>query len=569
VHGDRLFRSDFYTQVFIKIDDKSVMRRVLLFLLILQTISIYAYEINLERMATLKNCKANESEKYFYCKDTEGNEYLIKETGWSYSAIKKAKNGKVTKLKVNEIYGDDGTDIFVAAISRASLFEQQHKAPYVGEFVEYAQELSYLYSEFFKYAEPGEIDPKDKEISSLALSIKKGIEKKKSHFDHLLSSDKLKVELDNGENLNCTRNEIKSECPLLTCGKDTFGNDVLLLKDKASNSSSFEVFSMKNGKIAKEHSGVKALYAYTGEKLLFKSSEQKSNNPFKKKMLVPSRYKNNPDLFAKLTDYSYNDYLLNEISTCGPEMFKNFLKVIKQAEQDRINSEMVQFIDFANSSLESFYVNQDSLPDYACVHEGVYYSPDGYKKSKEIRVVSKKTISAKKAQEIFDKAKARKDIAWSYTFDGCYARAHLMARMFEEEGIHVDKAWLRGSLQIPGESPQKKWGYHVAPLVYVEDGKGGVEEMIIDPSISDKPLSAKDWAAKMEVDFSKSDQVVYPTPTNTAFFNKTSFAVTNSDPYWPDLDMALTEDEKILKAKNTMEQYTSGIDPWGEEYEEW
>lgn len=550
-------------------DDESLMRRVLLILLIIQSISIHAYKINLAGTPPLKDCKGNESEKYFYCKDSEGSEYLIKEMGWSYSAAKKSKDGKIEKLEVNEIYTDDGTDIFVAAISRASLFEQAYNPPYIGDFADYAEELNYLYSDFFAYAEPDEIDPSDKEISKLALSIKDDIEKKKAHYDRLISSNKLKIELDNGENLNCSRNKKYSECPLLTCGKDSYGNDVILLKDKDSRSSNFEAFSFKDGKLAKDHSGVKGLFAYTGEVLLTKSNVEESKNPFKKEMLVPSRYKDNPDLFKKLTDYSYVNYLFGEVSSCGKQMTPYFLKVVEQANEDRVNSEMVQLIDFANGSLESNYVNEDTLPEYACVHKGVYYSPDGYKKSKEIRGVSKRSISAKKAQEIFDKARARKDIAWNYTFDGCYARAHLMARMFEEEGIHVDKAWLRGSLQVPGESAQTKWQYHVAPLVYVDDGKGGVVEMIIDPSISETPLSAKDWAAKMDVDFSKSDQVVYPTPTNTAFFNKTSFAVTSSEPYWPVLDMELTEDQKVSMAKDTMEQYSGGLDPWGEEYQEW
>jgi len=550
-------------------DDESLMRRVILFLLLMQSISIYAYKINLAGHPSLTNCKGNEAEKYFYCKDDEGSEYLIKEMGWSFAAAKKTKDGKVKRLEVNEIYTDDGTDLFVAEISRATLFDEDNKPPYVGGFADYADELEYLYSDFFRYAQPGEIDPEDKEISKLASTIKMNIEKQEKHYGDLLKSNNLKVELGNGENLNCSRNNKYPACPLLSCGKDSYGNDIIILKDKATHTSYFGAFAFKDGKLAKDHSGIESLLAYTGEVLLTKSREEKSSNPFKKEMLVPSRYKDDPDLFKNLTDHSYVNYLLNEVSTCGKQMVPYFKKVVEQANEDRINSEMVQLIDFANGSLESYYVNEDSLPEFACVHKGVYYSPEGYKKSKDIRGSSKKSISAKKAQEIFDKARARKDIAWNYTFDGCYARAHLMARMFEEEGIHVDKAWLRGSLQVPGESPQMKWGYHVAPLVYVDDGKGGVEEMIIDPSISDKPLSAKEWALKMEVDFSKSDKVVYPTPTNTAFFNKTSFAVTSSEPYWPLLDMELTEDQKISMAKDTMEQYSGGLDHWGEEHEQW
>lgn len=538
-------------------------------LLILQSISIYAYKINLENTPSLTDCKSDKSEKLFYCKDKSGNEYLIKDTGWEYTAVKKSIDGRIEKKTVNEIYSDDGEGLFIAPISRETFFEDEAVAPFVGDFADYADELSYIYKDLFFSFKKTDLSPNDKELSKLVFDIKSSIEKKKNHYDKVFASDKLGVKLVNGDSLNCSRNKDLPNCPLLTCGKDSNGNDVVLLKDKDSDSSYIETFSFKNGEIAKEHSGIKGLYASNGEKLLSKSATIESENPFKKKMLVPAKYKNSPELLEKLTDHSYGKFLLGSVSSCGEKMVPYFNNLIRDAFNDMANAEMVQLIDFANGSLESYYVNNETLPDYACVHEGVYYSPEGFKKSSDIKRMSKRTITAKKAQELFDSASEREDIAWDYTFDGCYARAHLMARMFEEEGIHVDKAWLRGSLQIPGESPQMKWGYHVAPLVYVENEQGGVDEMIIDPSVSDRPLSASEWAKIMEVDFSKSDQVVYPTPTNTSFFNKTSFAVTSSEPYWPMLDMALTEENKMSMAENTMIQYTSGLDPWGEEYEQW
>ena len=531
--------------------------------------SIYAFQINLEYTPSLNDCKSNDSSSVFYCSDSSGNEYLVKGSRYSFSAIKRSKDGKLENVKVNEIYDDDGDGIYIAPFNRGDVYNQEYVAPYSGNYADYADKQTAIYNTLFSKYSPLEIDPKDKEISKFVGEIKNSIEKKKKHYDDVFANNKLSVKLSSDENLDCSRKGQGKDCPMLSCGKDSSGNDVFLLKDKGSNNSYFEVFAFNNGSLGKNHSSVESLYAYNGEQLLSKVDLNNPKSSFKNNMLVPAKYKNNPELFPKLLDYSYSRFLKDSISSCNPKIKNTIDKIIKEASNDRINAEMIQLIDFANGNLESNYVNQASLPDYACIHEGVYYNPSAYKKSLEIQNMSKKTISMEQAQELLEDAKAREDIPWSYTFDGCYARAHLMARMFEESGVHVDKAWIRGSLQIPGESPQMKWGYHVAPLVYVEKENGEVQEMIIDPAISDTPLTPKEWASTMEVDFSKADQVAYPTPTNTAFFNKTSFAKTSSDPYWPILDLSLTEENKLKLAEDTMKQYSSGLNPWGEEYEQW
>ncbi|WP_127716280.1 protein-glutamine glutaminase family protein [Halobacteriovorax sp. HLS] len=545
------------------------MKLVLFLLLLFQINYSLGYSINLEGVASLNDCSSTRDEKFFYCKGADGSVYLIKESRWSYSAVRKLPNGKLNSLKVNEIYHKNGEELFVADFSRSSLFRQEQRPEFVGDLARYTDDLRSVHNDFFSSDEYALIDGDHNEIKELALSIKNEIDSKHEFFENALSHKNLQLELENGDKLTCTRDETLKQCSLLDCGKDSYGNDVILIRNKNVYTSNFETFFLRNGKIAKDHDNVTKLLSHSSQLLLEKNGQVENKSTFTKGMLVPAKYKNSPELYEKLLDSSYKKFLENQAANCGDNTKKLFSDLIDQALDDKVNAQMVQLIDLANGNLESNYVNKESLPDYACIYNGVYYSPEGHTIARNIERMSKKTISIDRAKELFNKAKARKDIAWNYTFDGCYARAHLMARMFEEEGVHVDKAWLRGSLQIPSGTPQQTWGYHVAPLVHIENDDGSVVEMIIDPSVAQGPIGPSEWAAMMKVDLNQSDKVSYPTPINTKKYSGSSYTVTNSVPYWPDLDLSLTEEMKTKKAVETMEQYTSGLDHWGQEFEQW
>jgi hypothetical protein len=109
------------------------------------------------------------------------------------------------------------------------------------------------------------------------------------------------------------------------------------------------------------------------------------------------------------------------------------------------------------------------------------------------------------------------DIAWNYKQDGCYARAHLMARRFEAEGIRVDKAWIKGHLNILDPQNPISWNFHVAPLVYVQMPNGKMEKMVIDPSLFDKPITLDEWDKKMvKGTHGESARTAFPFPVNSA-----------------------------------------------------
>ncbi|WP_366943353.1 protein-glutamine glutaminase family protein [Nevskia sp.] len=110
-------------------------------------------------------------------------------------------------------------------------------------------------------------------------------------------------------------------------------------------------------------------------------------------------------------------------------------------------------------------------------------------------------LSPEQAQAWFDHFKADSTIPWNYPNDCCYTRAEVMARQLRAAKVPVGKQWNYappgGALTVPtpnDPSGQVQWGYHVAPTVPVRGANGVVRSMVIDPSISDRPLTPRQWA---------------------------------------------------------------------------
>lgn len=127
-------------------------------------------------------------------------------------------------------------------------------------------------------------------------------------------------------------------------------------------------------------------------------------------------------------------------------------------------------------------------------------------------------LSEVEAQNIFDILAIESHIPFDYPPDCCYSRAHEMCRIMEENGVECKKYWLFD--QHWGSSKQKAslapkdshgkailfpnlvgskvaWVYHVAPIVKVRKADGTVEDRIIDPSISSKPIRKDEWEGIM------------------------------------------------------------------------
>lgn len=82
--------------------------------------------------------------------------------------------------------------------------------------------------------------------------------------------------------------------------------------------------------------------------------------------------------------------------------------------------------------------------------------------------------------------------------DGCRARAAIMSRVMRDMGITPGKIWTEpGWFSSIGDNVKNRrmlagWKYHVAPFILVNRG-GKVEPLVIDPSVSKKPLPVDDY----------------------------------------------------------------------------
>jgi hypothetical protein len=120
-------------------------------------------------------------------------------------------------------------------------------------------------------------------------------------------------------------------------------------------------------------------------------------------------------------------------------------------------------------------------------------------------------------------------IPFHYPIDGCYARAQLMADRLTELGYASEKVFavsLAGGAGLhvrsdyaadmrlanqpavndplcapsavgPQNQPTVTWWYHVAPIIRVRDAQGQVGAWVLDPSMADRPITIRDWTAKM------------------------------------------------------------------------
>lgn len=104
---------------------------------------------------------------------------------------------------------------------------------------------------------------------------------------------------------------------------------------------------------------------------------------------------------------------------------------------------------------------------------------------------------------LFNQLAAKKELAFEYVVEGCYARAHFMCEDIEETGVKAYKAWIEAegrdiNVSFKGEYKARVgWKYHVAPTVKVKDGKG-VQDIVLDPSMFDGPVTKDEWASAME-----------------------------------------------------------------------
>lgn len=125
---------------------------------------------------------------------------------------------------------------------------------------------------------------------------------------------------------------------------------------------------------------------------------------------------------------------------------------------------------------------------------------------------ARNVISCVEAVAAFDKLANMRNIAYGYTDDGCYARAHLMCRKLVDMDIVPEKAWAFETekqdliVHYP-DGKEQSWWFHVAPVVTVDMLDGTTAKMVLDPSMFDGPVGLRQWADRMHADLSQVDVV--------------------------------------------------------------
>jgi hypothetical protein len=161
------------------------------------------------------------------------------------------------------------------------------------------------------------------------------------------------------------------------------------------------------------------------------------------------------------------------------------------------------------------------------------------------------------ADALFKELAARKDIPFDYPVDCCYTRAHVMSRQAESKGLTTQKLWyfdkdwgtqgmnasLRprkpdgSSVVFPDETGTQRpvqWVYHVAPLIKVQQGDGSIQERVLDPSVSDRPLSKVEWKAIQGTPAGAYEEIT----DSSAYFSNNKHGIRQEDP-----DLSISRDQ--------------------------
>lgn len=164
--------------------------------------------------------------------------------------------------------------------------------------------------------------------------------------------------------------------------------------------------------------------------------------------------------------------------TTGEALLKNAIKDFPA------NSKSAGSLDYKNSCANCSSVNSKVIRKTTILN-----SPENNQKIK-LSVISETELST-----LFANLAARKDIPFGYP-DGCFARAHKMVHILEDQGIIAGKAFLEGMLFVDTEFGQVGWGYHVAPVVMVKKGSK-ILPYVLDPSLFNTAVPQSEWKALM------------------------------------------------------------------------
>jgi len=165
-------------------------------------------------------------------------------------------------------------------------------------------------------------------------------------------------------------------------------------------------------------------------------------------------------------------------------------------------------------------------------------------------------ISPEAAAALFALLAAQGDIAFGYPVDGCYARAHLMVQRMQQMGLTPGKVWsFANPDNLHANTPNHpdgyvEWGYHVAPTIPVTQPDGSVQDMVMDPSMFDRPVTIDEWRDAQRAPGASEPYIDQTAPGEAP--THPSGAQYPGSGYWPSDDPAEGPDQH---AAETMEDY--------------
>lgn len=286
------------------------------------------------------------------------------------------------------------------------------------------------------------------------------------------------------------------------------------------------------------------------------------------KDFIPKKFQDREEVFSFYTNPQANMAIDGNRHDCSDEKLNPFFKredeLRDSITQTLTEEKLTQVLGMVNGNITSLFIPTSNVGEGGCKYNGVIFSPKSWAYFNYIRKLNEhpseaKPLTVEKAQELFLKAKAMTDLPFDFKYDGCYARAHLMARRFEAMGIPTEKVWIKGDLSVPGTDIN--WNFHVAPVVTVIDPKTKQPvKYVIDPSLESRAVTLDEWVNTMKKNVKGPVvQTIYPFPNNAAYMQRTAVAISSSDPYLPQDEKNMNEEEKMKQAIEVMARYTEEL----------
>ncbi len=361
----------------------------------------------------------------------------------------------------------------------------------------------------------------------------------------------------------------KFECAFFSCkGKDPKESVLAMIPKIGSTMTPATVMVMKDGQ-AKLHEGNFKIYdnsplmlASINKTDFYGSDEGSAVNP---DLFIPKKYDQSKSSFIYLNDLSKNNFQDTDglMDLCSGKEIKKLFAEQKKIGEAVVNhlseADLIEFLKLIDGRIQSHYIDRSKGLTLGCMYQGKIIDSSVMNQFPRLEQISNvkpndKYLTPNEVQELYKKAVAMKDIPFGYKYDGCYARAHLMSRRFEEMGIATKKVWIKGKLFVPGTDIE--WDYHVAPVVEVKEKNGKIQQYVIDPSLNSKAVTVDEWVASMgRKTKGPIMKTTYPMPANPVDFQRTTVGISSSDLFAPGDTPNLTEELKMKHVSEKLQKF--------------